>query len=460
MLRRRAIVFLFAALMAWPVTYLIFRDRGNWEFVRVPGREYWIDHAADGFAGGSGSPGDPYVIETAEQLALVAKWVNGGGAREGHFHISKDVDLSGRDWVPIGTRENPFTGHLESTGAVVSNLTIRGDRDGQGLVGVMEHGRLVNVTLESVDVEGRDRVGGLVGDGDYTYIENCGVSGSVRGRDRVGGLAGYLDWNFCKFNLYRGEVTGREEVGGLVGRWAKESRKWSGCEGGMASASSCASIWNSARVFFSGVVGRVSGERWVGGIVGYVTERRNFFRNPSFMGKVSDRRHDSMVALIGGIKGEPQEAIEEMPSYELFKWGSGTLLLLREGGLFVRVDGENDATKEVRIPGEEGPAVLRAVVSGQVPEGIVSSDRVRYIEVKRAVEVYELGSVPLGESGYRPRAMFFTGGYFTVEGDRFRVLSMEGLGGIYAPRGLYCVPCVKRREDGAWDVVWVLIRVV
>jgi len=459
MLRRRAIVFLFAALMAWPATYLIFRDWGNWEFVRVPGREYWIDHAADGFAGGSGGSGDPYVIETAEQLALVAKRVNGGGAKGAHFHISKDIDLSGRDWVPIGTRENPFSGHLESTGAVVSNLTIRGDRDGQGLVGVMEHGMLASVTLESVDVEGRDRVGGLVGDGDYTHIENCGVSGSVRGRDRVGGLAGYLDWNFCKFNLYRGEVAGREEVGGLIGRWARESRKWSGCEGGMASAN-VQDVWKTTLIGFSGVVGHVSGERWVGGIVGYVTERRNFFRNPSFMGKVSDRHHDSMVALIGGIKGKPQEAIKEMPSYELFKYGSGTLLLLREGGLFVRVDGENDEAKEVRIPGEEGPAILRAVVSGQVPEGIASSDRVRYIEVKRAVEVYELGSVPLDESGYSPMAMFFTGGYFTVEGDRFRVLSMEGLGGIYAPRGLYCVPCVKRREDGAWDAVWVLIRVV
>ena len=203
----------------------------------------------------------------------------------------------------------------------------------------------------------------------------------------------------------------------------------------------------------------MSGECWVGGIVGYVTERRHFFRNPSFMGKVSDRRHDSMVALVGGLKGEPQEAIKEMPSYELFKYGSGTLLLLREGGLFVRVDGENDATKEVRIPGEEGPAVLRAVVSGQVPEGLTSSDRVRYIEVKRAVEVYELGSVPLDESGYSPMAMFFTGGHFTVVGDRFIVFS-EGLGGIYAPRGLYCVPCVKFLDDDTLDVTWVLIRVV
>ena len=85
MLRRRAVAFLFAALMAWPVTYLTFRDRGNWEFVRVPGREYWIDHAADGFAGGSGGPGAPYVIETAEQLALVAKRVNGGGRGEPIF---------------------------------------------------------------------------------------------------------------------------------------------------------------------------------------------------------------------------------------------------------------------------------------------------------------------------------------------------------------------------------------
>ena len=454
-MRRKAIVFLFAALMAWPVTYLIFRDRGNWEFVRVPGREYWIDHAADGFAGGSGGWGDPYVIETAEQLALVAKRVNGGEAKGAHFHISSDIDLSGRDWVPIGTRENPFTGHLESTGAVVSNLTIRGDRDGQGLVGGMEHGRLVNVTLESVDVEGRDRVGGLVGDGDYTHIENCGVSGSVRGRDRIGGLAGDTNWSFCIDGFYRGEVTGREEVGGLIGRWAKESRKWSGCEGGMASASSCANVWNTALVGFSGVVGRVSGERWVGGIVGYVTERRNFFRNPSFMGKVSDRRHDSMVALIGGIKGEPQEAIEEMPSYELFKWGSGTLLLLREGGLFVRVDGE-----EVRIPGEEGPAVLRAVVSGQVPEGLTSSDRVRYIEVKRASGIPELAFTniggPVGWHGVR----FFISMYSGMDVDNVKLPIDENCENLFVPRGLYCIPCVKFLDDDTLDVTWILIRVV
>ena len=453
-LRRRAVVFLFAALMAWPVTYLIFRDWGNWEFVRVPGREYWIDHAADGFAGGSGGWGDPYVIETAEQLALVAKRVNEGGAKGAHFHISSDIDLSGRDWVPIGTRENPFTGHLESTGAVVSNLTIRGDRDGQGLVGVMEQGRLSSVTLESVDVEGRDRVGGLVGDGDYTYIENCGVSGSVRGRDRVGGLAGYLDWNFCKFNLYRGEVTGREEVGGLVGRWAKESRKWSGCEGGMASASSCASIWNSARVFFSGVVGRVSGERWVGGIVGRLMCIG--IREKFFYGEVKGKSH------FGLILGEaPFADYPTVTFYSGLVWhmqGMGVTFFLKNGELFAELGG---GAGVVSVVGTEGATLLQAAVEGRIPEDLsVFGNRVRYLEVKRTAEWPESAAVSLGEEGYQPAVRFLGNMFFNVEGSTVKTSLDDEHYGFYAPRGLYCIPCVKFLDDDTLDVTWVLIRVV
>ena len=89
-------------------------------------------------------------------------------------------------------------------------------------------------------------VGGLVGVGDYIVIGSCGVSGSVRGRDRIGGLAGDTNWSFCVDGFYRGEVAGREEVGGLIGRWAKESGKWSGCEGRMARVSFCGNIWGSA----------------------------------------------------------------------------------------------------------------------------------------------------------------------------------------------------------------------
>ena len=458
-LRRRAVVFLFAALMAWPVTYLIFRDWGNWEFVRVPGREYWIDHAADGFAGGSGGWGDPYVIETAEQLALVAKRVNEGGAKRAHFHISSDIDLSGRDWVPIGTRENPFTGHLESTGAVVSNLTIRGDRDGQGLVGVMEHGRLSSVTLESVDVEGRDRVGGLVGGGDYIIIGSCGVSGSVRGRDRVGGLAGDTNWSFCIDGFYRGEVTGREEVGGLIGRWAKESRKWSGCEGGMASAN-VQSIWVSAFIRGVGAIGRVRGANRVGGLIGYVAANRYSILNGFFTGRMADDRNGATVAMVGGGGSIPDWDYREKFPYDLVWSKPGAWIFLREDALFVRVCGEKGTVREVQVPGREGPAVLHAVVSGQVPEGLTSSDRVRYIEVKRASGIPELAFTniggPVGWHGVR----FFISMYSGMAVDNVKLPIDENCENLFVPRGLYCIPCVKFLDDDTLDVTWVLIRVV
>ena len=460
MLRRKAIVFLFAALMAWPVTYLIFRGRGNWEFVRVPGREYWIDHAADGFAGGSGGSGDPYVIETAEQLALVAKRVNGGGAREGHFHISKDVDLSGRDWVPIGTRENPFSGHLESTGAVVSNLTIRGDRDGQGLVGVMEHGMLASVTLESVDVEGRDRVGGLVGVGDYIVIGSCGVSGSVRGRDRIGGLAGDTNWSFCVDGFYRGEVAGREEVGGLIGRWAKESGKWSGCEGRMARVSFCGNIWGSALERGSGVVGRVTGTNCVGGLIGYMAAKGRSILNGFFTGRVADERHGSTVAVVGGGGSILDWDYRENFPYDLVWSKPGAWIFLREDTLFVRIRGEKGTVKEVRVPVREGPAVLHAVVSGQVPEGLTSSDRVRYIEMKRASGIPELAfsdiGGPVGWHGVR----FFISMYSGMDVDNVKLPIDENCENLFVPRGLYCIPCVKFLDDDTLDVTWILIRVV
>ena len=51
----------------------------------------WTDQAADSFAGGSGSKDDPYLIATAEQLAKLAKDVNGGETYAGqYFKLTAD----------------------------------------------------------------------------------------------------------------------------------------------------------------------------------------------------------------------------------------------------------------------------------------------------------------------------------------------------------------------------------
>ena len=55
----------------------------------------WTDLAADSFAGGSGTKADPYQIGMPEQLAKLAKDVNGGETYAGkYFKLTADLDLS------------------------------------------------------------------------------------------------------------------------------------------------------------------------------------------------------------------------------------------------------------------------------------------------------------------------------------------------------------------------------
>ena len=146
--------------------------------------------------------------------------------------------------------------------------------------------------------------------------------------------------------------------------------------------------------------------------------------------------------------------------YDLVWSKPGAWIFLREDALFVRVCGEKGTVKEVQIPGEEGPAVLHAVVSGQVPDGLTSSDRVRYIEVKRASGIPELAlsdrGGPVGWHGVR----FFISMYSGMAVDNVKLPIDENCENLFVLRGLYCIPCVKFLDDDTLDVTWILIRVV
>ena len=50
---------------------------------------------ASGFAGGSGTPADPYLVCDAAQLDRVRDDL------EGHYRLTADVDLDGVSWTPI-----------------------------------------------------------------------------------------------------------------------------------------------------------------------------------------------------------------------------------------------------------------------------------------------------------------------------------------------------------------------
>ena len=82
--------------------------------------------------GPNGTEEYPFEIKSAEELKNLAIYPNS------HFVLKKDIDLTGIDWIPVGTESAPFTGSLKGNGKTISNLTINAsDSNGTyGLFGV------------------------------------------------------------------------------------------------------------------------------------------------------------------------------------------------------------------------------------------------------------------------------------------------------------------------------------
>ena len=184
--------------------------------------ESWIDYAADGFAGGTGTEDDPYLIATAEQLAYLAKTTNDGSPYESsvptrktykdtYFRLIADIDLHGKEWHPIGTYRNIaeigngvgnyfargvniFAGHFDGGGYVISNLTINRFLPESGLFGIVRDGELCQVKLQNIRIKNGYYAGGLAAGYCSNYnISGCSIEGSVSGFYLVGGLVGFSE---------------------------------------------------------------------------------------------------------------------------------------------------------------------------------------------------------------------------------------------------------------------------
>ena len=129
---------------------------------------------------GSGTQSSPYIIETAEQLAYLSQQVNAGNSYSGkYFRMDADVNLNGKQWTPIGTLDNPFSGHFDGGHHVVYNLYISNDNvDRVGLFGSVVDGGLKSVGIENCKIEVYDHssrsamilIGAVAG-----YVSNSGT---------------------------------------------------------------------------------------------------------------------------------------------------------------------------------------------------------------------------------------------------------------------------------------------
>ena len=162
-----------------------------------------------------------YAVTSADGLMNIAKLVN-GGKTDINITLTADIDLTGKNWTPIGTSfSNKYTGTFDGGGHTIKGLTVTTNDQFVGLFGSIGYaGTVKNVMMEDVQITSNPSsgfAGGVAGFSDGT-IENCSVSGSVSGTVYVGGVVG-AQWNGsitgCSSSA---TVKGMVDVGGLVGQ--------------------------------------------------------------------------------------------------------------------------------------------------------------------------------------------------------------------------------------------------
>lgn len=166
-----------------------------------------------------------YTVTSADGLMNVAKLVN-GGKTDINITLDKNIDLTGKDWTPIGTDyDNSYKGTFDGRGHTIKGLTVTTNDQFVGLFGYLDRaGTVKNVVMEGIQITSNHvlmsgNTGGVVG---YSWgtIENCSVSGSVSGTNCVGGVVGSQKAGSIIGCSSSAIVKGTRYVGGVAGeKW-------------------------------------------------------------------------------------------------------------------------------------------------------------------------------------------------------------------------------------------------
>ena len=164
-----------------------------------------------------------YTVYNADGLMNIAELVN-GGKTDINITLDKNIDLTGKDWTPIGTgHSNKYTGTFDGGGHTIKGLTVTTNDGNVGLFGYLNRaGTVKNVVMEGIQITNNQinggSIGGVVGFSWGGTIENCSVSGSVSGTVYVGGVVGALWDGSITGCSSSATVKGMVDVGGVVGQ--------------------------------------------------------------------------------------------------------------------------------------------------------------------------------------------------------------------------------------------------
>ena len=177
-------------------------------FTAVFARDYWTDHAADGYATPVDTANKVVTVASAEELALFAKEVTDDGKNYSGYtlNLANDADLGEYLWKPINGYNRLSGIVLNGNGHTIRNMKVRGCTNssvyGAGFIGDINGA----VTVKDIAFDGADvffvnyakpqfagNVGGVVLGYTYgtTLFENVSVTNSsIWGFGKIGILLG------------------------------------------------------------------------------------------------------------------------------------------------------------------------------------------------------------------------------------------------------------------------------
>ena len=256
----------------------------------------------------SGIPQEPvfnnttgeYEIYTPNHLAWIALKTNDSSnpnTFEGWtFRLMCDINLSGREWTPIGGWNGTdsdlykiFRGTFEGNNHIIHNMKITTTGIAEkyytfsGLFGQISDANIKNIYLKSVCIDMKNNCGGLIGsitdtNGTSSKVSNCRVTGTFKGEDNTGGVIGSANGEYDNFTIdlvsFEGNVEGINKVGGIIGiqdwevyvknSFSSGSVLGNTYVGGLIGAQFASSIEDCYSLT------NVQGEKAVGGLIGVI----------------------------------------------------------------------------------------------------------------------------------------------------------------------------------------------
>ncbi len=359
-LLRAAAVFIAAALLICSAAFSDGLSGGRTPraaFAAAPSGNWWDTGNYEAFikdAGHDGTAAKPYVIANEKQLAyMTVNEVAADFAKDVHYKLGADLDMSAHYSKPIRTVNSAFEGVFDGGSKKISGLYIDSPTvNGAGLFAALGvNSRIFDLTIESgritsmlnaggiagaakgniencvnkadiVLAPGGQNAGGITGNydrkssdtGAAPIIKNCvNYGGIISGSPNCAGIAGILGAGTIESCANFGAVSGANNTGGIAGsNFGTISGSFNAGAvtltgnngGGIAGSLQYSETRGTGTVSGCANTGKVTALQYSGGIVGLTYQVNNFLISDCFNTGSIGAAANAALSVLGGIAGK------------------------------------------------------------------------------------------------------------------------------------------------------------